>query len=400
MGGKPADAGARRSDAVKLLHVVSSYLPAVRYGGTIVSVHGLAAALAARGHEVHVYTTSVDGVRDSDVPHGKPVLMDGVNVWYFRSPNVRRLYRSPGLGAQLTATVANFDVVHTHAVFLWPLWAAARTAERTGVPYVISPRGMLERDLISRKSPLLKALWIAVIERHNLERAAAIHVTSTREAEELSSLGFNLPPVVTIPNGVETCAGAGGDPVSDQLAETIARGPYVLFLGRISWKKGLDRLVRAMPYLTDGLRVLVAGGDDEGLRASLEAQAAGLGLADRLVFTGPVGGAGKQALLAHARLLVLPSYSENFGNVVLEAMAEGCPVIVTPEVGAAPIVEASGAGWVVSGEPATLGSRIAALAADQDLRNTMSARARGAAREHSWDVVAGQMEHLYHDLRQ
>ena len=151
--------------------------------------------------------------------------------------------------------------------------------------------------------------------------------------------------------------------------------------------------------MPDTLRLIVAGGDDEGLRASLEAEAARLGVGDRLEFTGAVAGAGKQALLAQAKLLVLPSYSENFGNVVLEAMAEGCPVIVTPEVGAAPIVEASGAGWVVSGEPATLGSRIAALAADQDLRNTMSARARAAAREHSWDFVAGQMEHVYHDLR-
>ncbi len=383
---------------MKLLHVVASYLPAVRYGGTIVSVHGLAAALAARGHEVHVYTTSVDGERDSDVPHGVPVVIDGVRVWYFRSPNVRRLYRSPALRAQLADTVADFDAVHTHAVFLWPLWVAARAAERAGVPYVLSPRGMLERDLISRKNPFLKALWIASIERHNLERAAAIHVTSAREARELASLNFNLPPVITIPNGVECVAATGGAPVSDQLAVTIARGPYVLFLGRVSWKKGLDRLLRAMPYMPDGQRVLVAGTDDEGLRASLESQATGLGLADRLVFTGPVDGAAKQALLANAQLLILPSYSENFGNVVLEAMAAGCPVIVTPEVGAAPIVAAAGAGWVVSGEPSTLGARVSALAADSALRAEMGARARAAARDYSWDSVAGRMEHVYEGL--
>lgn len=398
MGGEPVDPIAHGPDPVKLLHVVASYLPAVRYGGTIVSVHRLAAALAARGHEVHVYTTSVDGDRDSDVPHGEPVVIDGVRVWYFRSPSVRRLYRSPGLRAHLAATVADFDAVHTHAVFLWPLWVAARAAARAGVPYVLSPRGMLERDLISRKNPLLKALWIALIERRNLERAAAIHVTSAREAEELASLNFNLPPVITIPNGVEEVAVTGGDPVSDQLAVTIARGPYVLFLGRISWKKGLDRLLRAMPYMPDGLRVLVAGPDDEGLRASLEAQALARGLADRLVFCGPVAGAAKQALLANAQLLVLPSYSENFGNVVLEAMAAGCPVIVTPEVGAAPIVEAAGAGWVVSAEPSTLGSRISALAGDPVLRAAMGARARVAAREYTWDSVAGRMERVYEGL--
>lgn len=384
---------------MRLLHVVASYHPAVRYGGTIVSVHGLAAALAARGHEVHVYTTSVDGERDSDVPHNQPVVIDGVNVWYFRSPHLRRLYRSPDLRAHLARTVAGFDVVHTHAVFLWPLWVAARAAERAGVPYVVSPRGMLEPDLVRQKSPYLKALWIALIERHNLERAAAIHVTSAREADELALFGFSLPPVVTIPNGVGAGPPSGPDaPIPEELLVTIARGPYVLCLGRVSWKKGLDRLVRSMAYMPGALRVLVAGNDDEGLRASLEADAARLGVADRLVFTGPVTGAGKQALLASARLLVLPSYSENFGNVVLEAMAAGCPVIVTPEVGAAPIVEASGAGWVVDGAPLTLGARISELAMNSELRAGMSVLAREAARGYTWDFVAGQMERAYRGL--
>jgi len=361
-------------------------------------VHGLAAALAARGHDVHVYTTSVDGERDSDVPHDQPVMLDGVHVWYFRSPNLRRLYRSPDLRAQLDRTVADFDVVHTHAVFLWPLWVAARAAARASVPYIISPRGMLERDLIRRKSRFLKALWIALIERRNLECASAIHVTSTREAGELASLHFKLPLVVTIPNGVDLDVSAGAA-VADQPSLDIPGTPYVLFLGRVSWKKGLDRLVRAMPHISSDVRVFVAGVDDEGLRASLEAEAARLGVADRLVFTGPVSGAAKQALLARALLLVLPSYSENFGNVVLEAMAAGCPVIVTREVGAAPIVEASGAGWVVAGDPASLGGRISALAADPELRAGMSTRARAGAREYSWASVAARMERVYGDLQ-
>ena len=146
------------------------------------------------------------------------------------------------------------------------------------------------------------------------------------------------------------------------------------------------------------LRVVVAGPDDEGLRPALEAEARRLGVTDRLVFVGAVADAEKHALLTHARALVLPSYSENFGNVVLEAMAAGCPVIVTPEVGAAPIVAAAGAGWVVSGEPSTLGSRISSLAANSELRAGMSARAREAARDYTWDSVAGQMESVYGGL--
>jgi glycosyltransferase involved in cell wall biosynthesis len=374
--------------------VAASYYPAVRYGGTIVSVHGLAAALAARGHDVHVYTTSVDGERDSDVPHGQPVMLDGVHVWYFRSPNLRRLYRSPDLARALAATVSGFDVVHTHAIFLWPLWAAARAAERAGVPYVVSPRGMLERDLVNEKSALLKGLWLSLVERRNLERAAAIHITTSREADEAAAFGFRLPPMHEIPNGVDLPAAVPGPPSPPVPARPGGR-PYVLFLGRLNWKKGVERLLGAMARVPDA-DLVVAGHDEDGYRATLEDVAARVGVASRVTFTGAVHGADKAALLAQAQLLVLPSYSENFGNVVVEAMAAGCPVIVSPEVGLADVVQQTGAGWVVEGEMVALGGAVARLVANPELRRDMGARGRAVAHERfSWSVVARDMEALY-----
>jgi glycosyltransferase involved in cell wall biosynthesis len=385
-------------DALKILQVVASYYPAVRYGGTIVSVHGLAAALAARGHDVHVYTTSVDGERDSDVPHDQPVMLDGVHVWYFRSPNLRRLYRSPDLRAQLARTVADFHVVHTHAVFLWPLWVAARAATRAGVPYVVSPRGMLERDLIGEKSTLAKGLWIALVERRNLEQAAAIHVTSAREASEAAAFGFRLPPVHEIPNGAALDP-PSGDVLSAPIAALAAGEPFVLFLGRLNWKKGIDRLMGAMARVP-GVRLVVAGNDEDGYQSVLNEIAARVGVSSRVTFTGAVHGADKAALLAHARVLVLPSYSENFGNVVLEAMAAGCPVIVTPEVGIADAVRETGAGWVVKGDPIALGGAIARLVANPGMGAELGARGRAAAATRfSWDAIARQMEALYASVR-
>lgn len=398
MGREPRHGAQAGSDPLKILHVVSSYYPAVRYGGTIVSVHGLAAALAARGHDVHVYTTSVDGARDSDVPHGVPVVLDGVKVWYFRSPGLRRLYRSPDLAHALAATVAGFDVVHTHAIFLWPLWAAARAAARAGVPYIVSPRGMLERDLITEKSALLKGLWIALVERRNLEHAAAIHVTSAREAAEAAAFGFRLPPLHEIPNGVDPGPPSGGAP-SAPIAALAAGESFVLFLGRLNWKKGIDRLMGAMARVP-GVRLVVAGNDEEGYRPVLTGIAARLGVSARVIFTGAVHGADKAALLAHAQVLVLPSYSENFGNVVVEAMAAGCPVIVTPEVGIAGAVRETGAGWVVEGDAMALGSAISRLLANPGLRAELGARGRAAAATRfSWNTVAQQMEALYASVR-
>lgn len=383
---------------MRLLHVVASYWPAVRYGGTIGSVHGLCRALAARGHDVHVYTTNVDGPGDSDVPLGQAVDVDGVQVWYFRSPRLRRLFWAPALGAALRRTVAGFDVVHTHAVFLWPMWAAARAARRAGVPYVVSPRGMLERDLIARRSPLLKALWIAAIERHNLEGAAAVHATSAREVTEAEAIGLHLRRLCEIPNGVAGVAWPA-PPASPPIAAAMAEGPYVLFLGRLNWKKGLDRLLAALQQ-TEQPRLIIAGPDEDGYRASVEAQAARYGVTERVRFVGPVAAGDRTALLAGARLLAVPSYSENFGNVVLEGMAAGCPVVVTPEVGLAPVVAESGAGVVADSRPQSLAAAITALAGDDRRRGEMGARGRATVAERfTWPAVAAQMEALYESLR-
>lgn len=380
---------------MKLLHVVASYLPARRYGGTIISVHGLCRALAARGHDVHVYTTSVDGAANSDVPHGTPVNVDGVTVWYFAATQPRRLYRSPALGAALRRHVGDFKIVHTHAIYLWPLWTAAHEARRAGVPYVVSPRGMLEKELIEQKSPLLKASLIGFIEKPTLEGAAAIHVTSRREADEAAAFGFAFKRVREIPNGVDFESITGTPSAS--ITGIIAAGPFLLFVGRLNWKKGLDRLVAALVVATD-VRIVIAGHDEDSYQASVEALATAAGVRERMIFSGDVRGADKAALLAASRGLVLPSYSENFGNVVLEAMAAGRPVIVTPEVGLADLVLESGGGIVVAGAPEPLGEALRRVAADPAAGNEMGARGRAAAQRFGWDAVAAKMEALYEEI--
>ena len=188
---------------MKILHVVPTYYPATRYGGPIRSVHGLASAVAAQRHEVHVYTTNVDGDGVLSVPLDRPVQLDGVNVWYFATSIGRRLYRSLRMGQALHANIADFDIVHLHSVFLWPTSAAAQAARKAGVPYVLSPRGMLVEDLIRRKSSLAKRAWITLFERRNIERAATVHLTSEVEASELRALGFRHPRLAVVANGIE-----------------------------------------------------------------------------------------------------------------------------------------------------------------------------------------------------
>jgi glycosyltransferase involved in cell wall biosynthesis len=380
---------------LRILHVVPSYFPAVRYGGPIRSVHGLAVALSRRGHDVHVYTTNVDGPDDLDVPTDRAVLLDGVAVHYFPVPALRRLYWAPALATRMRTAIDEFDVVHLHSVFLWPTWAAARIAAAAGVPYIMTPRGMLIRDLIRRKSPWVKTAWLQLFERGSLARAAGVHVTAELEAAELRSLGLRIPEIFCIPNGVEFPS-----ELSAMAAGPLSALPsrFGLFLGRISWKKGLDRLITAWQRVPD-LPLVIAGNDDEGYQPKLQALAQTLGIAGRVHFVGPVSDTDKWALYAAAELFVLPSYSENFGNVVAEAMAMGCPVIVTPEVGIAALVAQAEAGIVCSGNPPQLAAAITALIEDGAERCACGRRGRELARSQlSWSGVAAQIEKLYLQL--
>lgn len=386
---------------MRVLHVVPTYLPAWRHGGPVFAVHGLARALAARGHAVAVYTTDVHGEGRLEVPRGEAVELDGVEVRYFPVRFPRRLYRSPALGRALAAALspgaASFDLVHLHSLFLWPTAAAARTAERAGVPYLVAPRGMLVRELFRRRGRLRKELWLRLVERRTLERAAGLHVTGAVEAAEAAGFGLRLPPLYPVPNGVDPqeLDLPDGAPLSPVVREALAHGPYLLYLGRLSWKKGLDRLVAALALLP-AARLVVAGNDEEGLWPALVRAAASAGAAERLLYTGPVAGADKAALLRRAEALVLPSYSENFGNVVLEAMAVGCPVVVTPQVGLAPVVAASGAGVVMDGEPAELARALASLLANPERQQELGRQGiRTVAERFTWEVVAQRIEEVY-----
>jgi glycosyltransferase involved in cell wall biosynthesis len=393
---QPAAATAPEPAAVprklRILHVVPTYYPAVRYGGPIRSVHGLAAALSRRGHDVHVYTTNVDGPDNLDVPTDRPVLLDGVSVHYFRVPALRRLYWAPALAARMRSVVHEFDVVHLHSVFLWPTWIAARIAAAAGLPYVMTPHGMLGREVIRRKSRWIKRAWIRLIERRSLARAAAVHVTAEVEAVELRALALPFRELVLIPIGLELPL-QHSPLTAGPFASLPAR--YALFLSRINWKKGLDRLLQAWVHVHE-LPLVIAGNDEEGYQPKLEALARKLGISDRVLFVGPVSNEHKWALFERADVFLLPSYSENFGIVVAEAMAMGCPVIVTPDVGAGELVREADAGVITSNEPAQLADAVRRLLANREARRRLGQNGLVFARERlSWDNIAATTQALY-----
>jgi glycosyltransferase involved in cell wall biosynthesis len=365
---------------VRLLHVVPTYLPATRYGGPIYSVHGLCRALVQRGHEVSVFTTNVDGPHDSNVPLDTAVDLDGVRVRYFHS-ELRRLYLSRGMRAALRDESSAFDIVHLHSVFLWPTYAAAREARRARVPYVISPRGMLVPELIAERSRLVKRAWLRLFERRTFAHAAGIHVTSQREEDDARRTGVPLPHPLLVPNGIDLVP----RPAVPRDEQTV------LHFGRVSWKKRIDVLIDALPQLP-GIRLIIAGNDDEGLTPQLQERARKLGISDRVAFAGAIEASAKWDLLARATMVAMPSISENFGNVIVEAMMMETPVIVTEGVGLAADVRSGGAGIVT----ADFAGAIRTLAADASLRSQMGRNGRALVEARfTWPKVAERMEDAY-----
>lgn len=375
---------------MKVLHVVPSYLPALRYGGPIASVHGLCRALVGAGHQVDVFTTSADGADDLDVALGERVDIDGVGVHYFPVTMPRRWFYSSAMALALRSRARNYDLVHLHALFLHPITAGADAAWAAKVPYLLSPRGMLVRSLFQQRSRWLKKLWITLAGRRVIERAAAVHVTSATERHDVTQFELRLPTIVEVANGID-CVQTG--------VTMYARDPnLVLFLGRLSWKKRIDRLIAAMvdcPRLT----LAVIGNDDEGIEKQLRALAQRLQVAQRVQFVGPAHGKQKDEWYARAGMFVLASQSENFANTVLEAMAGGCAVIVTPGVGLSHVVDSSACGLVCEDSVEALSAAMRAIADNPKMAAQMGERGREVVRNgYLWPTIAAQMNAVYDNI--
>jgi glycosyltransferase involved in cell wall biosynthesis len=292
--------------------------------------------------------------------------------------------------AALAARIREFDVVHLHSVFLWPTLVAARAAAKAGVPFILSPRGMLVGELIRAKSGAIKRAWLALFERRTIREAAALHVTSAQETTDFNALGLTARKIIELPNGVEPPRPAG-EPAPD-IAAAIGRGRYVLYLGRLNWKKNLPALIEAVAQVPD-IRLIIAGNDEEGHVAALPASDS-LTLIPR-----SIEGADKEALFAGATIFALPSLNENFGNTVLEAMVRGIPVVVSSGAGVAQVVREADSGLVAEPTASALADAIRTLAADPARAAAMGEAGRNAAVSlYGWPAIAERMIAAYGTL--
>lgn len=380
---------------MRVIHVTPYFAPAFGYGGPPGSILGLCRALQRAGVEVEVITTTADGPRALRPSPPEGDRYDGVPVRYFPLAAPRRMFRARGLGAALATAAARADLIHVHGLWNLPAWTAARVARRVGIPYVISPRGMLDAGSLAQHAVRKRiAYWTA--ERRNLAGAAFLHATSPAEAEALEDRGAGAP-VVTVPNGIDLPP--GGMPARGAFRERLgvtANAPLVTYLGRIHPIKRLDLLAAAFERLR-GVRpdaqLVIAGPDEGGHRREIEPRFSRLGPA--VHWTGELGEAEKWSLLADADALVMCSDSESFGMSVLEAMAAGLPVVVA-QTCPWDEVETARAGFWVPQRAEAIADGLREILAQPAKARDMGARGRSLVRSrYAWDAVAETLAEPY-----
>lgn len=370
------------------MHVSPYFAPAFAYGGPPRSILGLCRELPHHGIDVNVMTTTAGGPDRELPPATEPVEYEGVPVRYFPLAEPRRFWNAPALRRALAREVPSYDVVHVHGLWNMPAWDAARLARRAGVPYVISPRGMLEREALAIGRGR-KAIAFRLIERRNIRSAAWLHATSTREVETLEAASLE-PPIVYAPNGVDVDELTPGDVTATLRRFSIDAGDrIILFLGRIHPIKRLDLIADCVGCLQPrmpNVRVVVAGPDSDGLRARIEPQFAMARVP--VTWTGAVAGSDKANLLAAASVLVSCSDSESFGLSVAEAMAAGTPVLVTRTCPWQE-VEQEGAGRWVPQDASAMAEALDEILADDARARLMGERGRAlVARRYTWSAAA------------
>lgn len=391
---------------LNVLQTVQSYFPFEDRGGPVVKVRALARGLAQRGHGVTVLTADLgfgkrggqNGFKTS-VEHcrwGWRAEEDGVETIYLSTfGHYRALTVNPHVVGFCGAILKRFDLVHFYGLYdlLGP--TVGFFCRRQGIPYIIEPMGMYRP--IDR-SFRLKRLWHRNLGGSFWRNAAQIVATSEMEQRELQDDGVLPEKIVIRYNGIE------GD-----LRESLpARGgfrakggispqePLILFLGRLIPRKGADMLIEAFGLACpESGRLVIAGPEGEpGYRALLEKRAKESGVAGRVMFTGPLYGEEKSAVLADANIFALPSRYENFANSAAEAIACGVPVIVTDSCGIRSLVD-DRAGLVISPDKNALTRALRSLLTDKALYARLKGGCQAVADQLSWSQLTEKMERYY-----
>jgi glycosyltransferase involved in cell wall biosynthesis len=372
-----------------ILQVSPQFAPAWRYGGLVEAVYNLSRVIAAQGASVRVLTTDADGPHESIARAAlDAIAKDGG----FEVRCCRRLVGnsvSPAMLGAMAAEVKWAGVVHLHAAYSFPTIPALLAARILDRPMVWSPHGALQRWARTRR-PRLKAAWEQVC-RAVAPRRLAIHSTSAAEASE-SRARFPDATIFVISNGVD---------IPESIDHTARCAALRLgYLGRLDEKKGIENLLAAIGLLGErsGPQVMlaIAGAGEPAYEASLRRRIDELGIGGVVTMLGGVRGDDKTRFFANQDVIVVPSYTENFGIVVAEALAHGIPVIASRGTPWAEL-EVNGCGLWVNNDPASLAESVTRIASERLVEMGLRGR-HWMAERYAWTRVGADFLDVYRQM--
>lgn len=385
---------------MKVLHVIPSVSPAL--GGPTQVVLNLVKALRDCKVDAEIVTTNDNGATLLDVPLNQRIEYEQVPVWFLPrfSPPLKEFIFSPAITKWLWQHIRDYDILDNHYLFSYASTCAAAIARWQNVPYTVRTMGQLAPWALAQ-SRLKKQIYTFLIERQNLNRADAVHCTSNGEAEDVRNFGIQTP-TVTLPLGVnQPVYWLQAKQKLHEIYGIAAEKPVVLFLSRLHYKKRPDLLIQALGIAAKQYKfhAILAGSGETDYLNYLNNLVSSLGLTEQTTFPGFVEGENKNLLLQGADIFVLPSFSENFGIAVAEAMAHGLPVIITPDIQIAPEIAAAKAGLVVPGEVESQADAIACLLTSPQQRQHLGENGKNLVnRRYSWSAIASHLTDVYRSI--
>lgn len=387
---------------MNVLHIIPSVSP-VR-GGPSQAIIEMVAALRAQEVNAHIATTNDNGLELLVVPLQELTMYKGVPTWFFPrfSPPInaaREFAFSTALTQWLWQHIRSYDVLHIHAIFSYASTVAMAIARHQQVPYVVRPLGQLCTWSL-QQSQLKKKLYLAAIERKNLNGSAAIQFTSRAEQREAALLGLKASSVV-IPHGLLSPTYLPDAPKRlRQRFNLPADEPVLLFLSRLHPKKGLDLLVSALAQLRSRrFTAIIAGSGSQAYEAELASLIAHHDLTSRVCLPGFVEGEVKDLLLQGADVFTLTSYSENFGVAVLEALAASLPAVVTPGVALSAEIQTHKLGFVPEPTPTAIADALRHCLDKPQEATVRGDRARQFILEnYAWNSIAPRLFEVYQSI--
>jgi len=389
---------------MKILHVIANL--ASRYGGPPKACFEMAKATARLGHDISIFTTNQDGPTRLRVPIGQILYKGDVKIKYFPIQKPRFWGFSFPLAIELKKVIKCFDIVHIHSLYLFHGMISGYYCRRYNVPYLIRPHGTLD-PFIYKRHRFRKSLMEFLFEQQNFNYAHAIHFTTEEEMKLATTSNLMLKPKgIVVPLGIELSEYKNLPEYGTFRAKypEINGKKIILFLGRINFKKGLEILIKAYSKITNlrsDVHLVIAGPDNNGFEKRVKEWLKDKALLDRTTFTGMLYGKEKLSVLRDADAFVLPSYSENFGLSVIEAMACGLPVIISDRVNIWGEVSKKGAGKVIPCDGNQLAKSIIELLDNKDLAKHMGLKGKALVSDHfEWSKIASKLENVYRTMIQ